>query len=65
MNAHAGCYECNVLDDRHRMKYTLAINLRYGNYLADDLVRRSRSIRKLMRFELFEMIEMFKLKLKQ
>lgn len=64
MNAHGGCENCNCFDPSHKIKYHDAMVTKYGEEKLDELIDRSRSLAKLMRHELVELIEHYKIKLK-
>lgn len=64
MNAHGGCENCNCFDPSHKIKYHDAMVIKYGEEKLDELIDRSRSLAKLMRHELEELIADFKERIK-
>lgn len=65
MNAHGGCENCNCFDADHYGKYYSQMVKTYGSEPVNNLIWKSRSLAKFMRHELIEIIESYKLKLKQ
>lgn len=65
MNAHAICFGCNVMDDNHRVKYELTMLNKYGTDQIDALELKAKGLQKFMRHELLELIEDFKVKIKE
>jgi hypothetical protein len=64
-NVWATCRECNRFDPNHREKFKDVVRMIMGKESFEALEKRSRSMMKFTRYEMVEMIEMFKLKLKQ
>lgn len=64
MNVNAGCYECNVLDDNHKLKYLRVMKFHYGDVAVARLNQRAQSLQKFMPFELEELIADFKTRIK-
>lgn len=65
MNCHAGCEECNCFDPNHHDNYRSALILKHGLPGVQTLKLKSQSLQKFMRFELVELIESYKLKVKE
>lgn len=65
VNCHVVCEECNCYDPEHQHKYSVRLIYEYGYEVVENLKMSSNSLRKFMRHELIEMIEGFKLRIKQ
>ena len=64
-NCHSGCYRCNVILKGNYIKYTIYMMDRYGREVVDGLERKSLSGVKISTPELREMIEEYKIKVKE
>lgn len=64
MNCHGGCENCNCFDSKHGEKYHAAMIHKYGESNVADLQWKARSLAKFARYELEEIIETYKHKLK-
>lgn len=65
MNTHSGCEDCNCFDRTHHFKYHTKMVLIYGADRVHDLVLKSKSLQKFMRFELQEIIDKYKVLVSQ
>jgi 5-methylcytosine-specific restriction endonuclease McrA len=65
MNAHLGCIECNRFDEMHEMKYEQKLVLKYGIEKVVELESLKRSLMKPTRSDLIELLEDFKLRIKE
>lgn len=65
MNVHACCEHCNCFDPDHFDTYAHKMRDKYGLMETAKIMLRSKGLQKFMRHELEEIIETYKLKLKQ
>lgn len=65
INCHPICQYCNCVDPSHRSRYVSTMVHVYGVSRVTDLNTRSKNLQKYMRHELVDIIESYKLKLKQ
>lgn len=65
VNVNAGCKDCNRFDPLHKTKYENMMILNYGFPAIDRLHMKSRSLAKFTRFELGEIIDEYKTKIKE
>lgn len=65
LNCHPVCRYCNCVDPDHREKYVWMMIQVYGPDVVEDLRTRSRGLSKFMPYELKELIETYKEKLKK
>lgn len=65
INCHLCCQYCNRYDPDHRGKYSVAMRDVYGNYTVDELEKQAKSMMKYMKHELKELIEEYKLIVKE
>jgi hypothetical protein len=64
MNSHGGCETCNMFDPKHVERYEAVMIEKYGIKEVESLIWKSRSLAKFTRYELEEIIETYKQKLK-
>ena len=65
MNAHGGCEHCNCFDPDHYGRYYSKMVTVYGAEKVNNLIWQSRSLQKFARFELVELIDTYREKLKK
>lgn len=65
MNCHAIDEECNCYDAKHNLRYHLKMHEVYGEAAVDRLLAKARGLQKFHRFELQEIIDLYKEKVKQ
>lgn len=65
INVHAGCKPCNMYDTFHKTNYIDAMMNVYPAEQIFELLDRSRSLAKFTRYEIGEIIDTYKDKLKQ
>lgn len=65
LNCWAGCEECNCFDPDHKDKYRAEMLNKLGKGVVHHLEIKAKSLQKFMRFELEELIEKYKLKVKE
>lgn len=65
INAHAGDIDCNKFDDNHYLRYHERLLFTYGEDAVINLLALKYSQMKYVRSDLIEMIEDFKLRIKQ
>ena len=64
-NAHAICFDCNVLDTKHQMRYMQMMEFHYGHAGIKELFQKSKSLAKFTRPELQQLISEYKEKVKE
>lgn len=64
-NAHGCCQECNCYDTDHKAKYAKAMVLKYGIGFVQALEKESRGLQKFMRYEVEELITIYKSKVSE
>lgn len=64
-NGHLGCMTCNRFDEEHEDKYAAAIIKAYEITVLLDLERLGRSLMKPLKSDLIDLIDTYKLKLKE
>lgn len=64
MNCHALCEDCNCFDTDHRFRYADAMIDKYGESECNRVVIKSKGLQKYMRFELQDLIDFYKAKIK-
>lgn len=65
MNCHAGCVECNRMDDSHKLKYLRVMKAKYGDGAVLAMNRKAQGLAKFTRPELQELIVTYKEKVKE
>lgn len=65
MNGHAIDEGCNCYDEKHNLRYHLKMIEVYGETAVDRLLAKARGLQKFHRFELQEIIDYYKEKVKQ
>lgn len=65
LNAWSACQNCNRHDPDHQDKIKAKVNKILGDFEFNAMQQRSRSMMKFTRFDLVEMIERFKIKVKE
>jgi hypothetical protein len=64
MNCHEGCQQCNRFDPYHKERYCKKMIFTYGFDAVIALEQKSRSLAKFTRYDLLELIQEYKTKLK-
>jgi hypothetical protein len=64
-NCHAQCYGCNVGKRGSVDEYWVAMELKYGRKVIDELMSLKRTARRFKTYELEEMIEVYKSKVRE
>jgi hypothetical protein len=65
LNCHPVCSYCNCVDLEHRQRYEWMMRQVYPDGEVDALIAKSRGLQKFARYELVELIETYKEKLKK
>lgn len=65
MNCHSVCQECNCFDTEHKARYGDIMFETYGEWKINKLAQKSKSLQKYFKFEIEELIELYKDKIKE